>query len=140
MSDTRLAGCCALCDVPIQEVTERVPRDAEGMAGHPLRFGATLPGAKRLTFVLASGQIANCSFCGDCDPQPSDYPALWRRILRAHRLESDNAQREKLRHGAGQSIQDLTEAQQWVHLQTWLAMRDDVPLGVIARQAWSEIR
>ena len=138
--EARAAGCCAVCHTPIQEVVARTSRDADVLPGTPIAFGDVLSGAQRLTLVLASGRTANLSICGDCDLQPADYPAVWQGILRAQCLESDNVHRERMRRGMGASISDLSEAEQWLHLQNWLSLRDDVPLGILARQAWEDLR
>jgi len=79
----KVAGCCSLCDKEVYEVLKRFPNR------EPQTLGKEIDVVKK-TFVLTNGNHFTLTFCSECDPEPKDYPGLWKKVLRTFvREQSD---------------------------------------------------
>ena len=78
----KIVGACSSCNRMVFDVTARFGQ-GEPNEGQPKQLGAPQPDAKRVTFLLASGEIMDLTFCGDCleTLNNDDYPPLWGRVL-----------------------------------------------------------
>lgn len=83
--NSKIAGCCSICDI---EVFDVIRRDPETRA--PRELGAPHDDACRTTFLLINGSQMSLTMCDDCMKTltPKQYPILWRRVLLSWILES----------------------------------------------------
>lgn len=123
-------GACTLCD---REVFEVIARHKEGeVAGWPARLGSPFPEARRATLLFASGTTGEVTLCGECQITPETLPQVHHQIRRLWAFEGTNGKREQLK-GRTQSV-----AEQW-RMGAWqLGAYDDIPLGQLCEERWSE--
>lgn len=109
-------GCCTVCDVPVFEM------------------GAPLPSAIRHTFVLVDGSQCSLTFCGDCAVTSVNLPEIWRKCIEATVHEATNEFR-----AAKHTTAQLDYRQQLLCGAGLLKLVDNVPLGLLASQRWTEV-
>ena len=74
--EPKIAGACSCCDEMVFDVTARHED------GRPARLGAPHPAARRIAFLLASGEIMDLTFCAGCAATVGDrYGPLWDKVL-----------------------------------------------------------
>ena len=78
----KTVGCCSICEKLVFDVTARFEA-GEPNEGKPKQLGAPQPDARRVTFLLASGEIMDLTFCEDCTQtlNAEDYGPLWDKVL-----------------------------------------------------------
>jgi len=117
-------GCCTVCDVEIFEV---VSRHIDGpYKGEAKQLGRSLPGARRVTIVRASGNQSNWSLCSDCELHPLDFPRLNRKEVAAMVKERNTAMDTPRQMEAREKMLSLFEF--------------DVPVGVLGEIPWLEVK
>lgn len=122
---TKRIGACTLCDEDVfdcrarWESAENLKAPARAyLAGQMKSVGAPKAGATRVTFLLASGEIADMTFCDACAEALSedDYGELWAIAVRSW-------------------AQEMLDARpQWFHEQ----MSNSI-LSEVGRRAWDDL-
>ena len=134
MGDRRIAGCCAFCDNPVQEVIRMWPED-DPRFGEPRLLGKVMPDAVKVTIILAvSGNHSSLTRCATC-PTP-DAEALrdaWRRAIRL------NARSLNPDFRAAADMDALTPTQEDRSEMSLVLQLHDLPIGVLCEQTWEEV-
>lgn len=81
--EPKIAGACSCCDEMVFDVVARCED------GRPARLGAPHPAARRIAFLLASGEIMDLTFCAGCAALTAGdrYGRLWDRVLVSWKAE-----------------------------------------------------
>jgi len=122
---TKRIGACTLCGEDVfdclarwEEVENLKFPERAYLAGQMKSVGRPKAGATRITFLLASGEIADMTFCEACAEGLSeeDYGELWAIAVRSWAEEL------------------IGERPDWFHEQ----MRNSI-LSEVGRRAWEDI-
>ncbi len=78
----KIVGACACCDRMVFDITARFGA-GEPNEGKPKQLGAPQADARRVTFLLTSGEVMDLTFCDDCMNTLSSetYGQLWDKVL-----------------------------------------------------------
>ena len=123
-------GCCTLCDRVVFDVVTTFT--AGELSGWPKQIGQPHDDARRVTLAFADGTTGEITLCGDCQPTPERMAQIHHQIRRAWAFEGTNGRREQ----AGG--RPLTTAGEWRMGASQLALYDNIPLGVLCEERWSE--
>lgn len=124
-------GCCTLCDKEVWDVTARFV-DSE-LSGRPRSVSQPHESARRVWLLFANGNHGYVTLCDDCQATHETLPEIHAQIRRAWAFEGTNGKREQ----AGEK--PLTERQQWIQGAWQLGEVDNIPIGVLCEERWTDV-
>jgi len=125
-------GCCTMCDKEVFEIVQRYAQDSP-IKKEPMKIGKPYPEAVLKVFVLMDGSTMDLTFCDQCDPEPKDFPVIWKKVLKSWARELDPDHRRLLKLSPLQG-EKLKQATIWFE-----SMKFNLPMGIISSRKWNEL-
>lgn len=127
----KVVGHCSISGEPCFEVHSTWP-DNHPFAGEPRRIGSPHKDALRLTLVLVDGSLMNVTIkAQELADFYSNLTGLWHSIK--ERMRRERKAHVALRQG------DFDEDQHRFMDEDNLRFNDNVPLGILCWQRWTDI-
>lgn len=130
LSERRMGACCPITGLELVEVLSYHP-DGHPLAGEPAKLGKPLDCARRATLALADGSMMQISVHESAvDEILPNLCAIWRR------LKASTRHQRRSHRAFGQ--RPFTPEQNQFADASNCAANDNVPLGVLCVERWSD--